>query len=302
MTIDFGLVLPSGPTKGQINRWLDDLEIYLPLLKGSFRSLWMTDHFFWDDDPTYEAWTVLAFIAARWTEFELGSIVLGRSYRNPALLAKMAATLQTLSGGRLIMGIGAGWKQDEYKAYGYPFPGPATRIEQLEDTLEIMTRMWTQQDTLTFQGKHYHVVNAHCEPKPVPVPPILVGGGGHKTILLAARYAQIWNMPDTPFGEYKKRLEVLKQHCETIGRNPKTLRKSWFGRLGVGQTEAAAKALSNNRWTQDNAFVGTAKQIIQQLSPFIEAGVDYYMFEILGLPNLDVMGMVLEEVLPALNQ
>ena len=300
MTMEVGLVLPAGPAKGQINKWLDDLDVYLPRFKGHIRSLWMTDHLFWEDTPTYESWTVLAFIAARWTEFELGPVVLGQSYRNPALLAKMAATLQTLTRGKLIMGVGAGWKQDEYRAYGYPFPDPATRVEQLEDTLEIMTRLWTQQDKVTYYGKHYHIVDAYCEPKPAPIPPILVGGGGRKTMLLAARYAQLWNMPDAMFDDFNRHLKVLEHHCESIERDFSTLRKSWFGRLGVGKTEAAAKALSNNQWTRDNAFVGTTQQIIQQLEPFSNAGVDYYMFEILGLPDPDVIDMVLEDILPAL--
>ena len=122
MTIGFGLVLPTGPRINQINQWLDDLDTSLSTLEGQFKSLWMTDHFFWDDDPTFEAWTVLAFVAARWPQFDLGPMVLGQSYRNPALLAKMGATLQTLCRGRFIMAVGAGWKEDEYHAYGYLFP------------------------------------------------------------------------------------------------------------------------------------------------------------------------------------
>src|SRR5262245_23117603 len=102
MTVEFGLALPAGPPKGQLNRFTDDLDVILPQLQGHFRSLWMTDHFFWDDEPTHEAWTVISYLAARYPQFEIGPIVLGQSYRNPALLAKMGATLQTLSGGRFI--------------------------------------------------------------------------------------------------------------------------------------------------------------------------------------------------------
>ena len=240
MTIDFGLVLPAGPPKNQINKWLVDLDTILPTLPEQFKSLWMTDHFFWDDDPTYEAWTVLAFAAARWPQFELGPMVLGQSYRNPALLAKMGATLQALCQGRFIMALGAGWKEDEYQAYGYPFPRPGIRVEQLEDTLEIVKRMWTEPGPATYQGKHYSIANAHCEPKPDPIPPIIVGGGGKKTMLLAARYADWWSIPDAKFELYKDRVAILQEHCTAIGRDPASLRLTWFGRLAVAKSEAEA--------------------------------------------------------------
>lgn len=178
--IDFGLVLPVGPAKNEINRWLDDLDTHLPGLETYFKSLWMTDHFFWDDNPTYEAWTVLAYAAARWPQFDIGPMVLGQSYRNPVMLAKMGATLQMLCNGRFIMAVGAGWKEDEYHAYGYPFPRPGVRVEQLEDTLEIIRRMWTEEGQVSYQGKHYHIANAYCEPKPNPLPKIIGGGGGKK--------------------------------------------------------------------------------------------------------------------------
>ena len=140
--VDFGLGLLAGPSKGQNERFLTELDATLAQLKGSFRSIWMTDHFFWDGEPTFEAWTVLSYLAARYPDFEVGPMVLGQSYRNPATLALMSATLQTLSGGRFVMGIGAGWKEDEYRAYGYPYPSPKVRVEQLEDTLIILKKMW----------------------------------------------------------------------------------------------------------------------------------------------------------------
>lgn len=298
MTIDFGLVLPAGPRKGEIGRWLDDLDAILPELEKQFKSLWMTDHLFWGDAPTYEAWTVLAFVAARWPQFDLGPIVLGQSYRNPALLAKMGATLQTLCQGRFIMGIGAGWKEDEYHAYDYPYPRGGIRVEQLEDTLEILKRMWHEPGAVTYQGKHYSVSNAYCEPKPAPVPPIIVGGGGQKTMLLAARYADWWSMPDANFEVYKERVTVLKKHCEAVGRDPASLRLTWFGRLAVSNSESEAEALSNGKWTRDKALVGTPTQVAEQLQQFIELGVDYFMVEVLDLPNPATRQMVLEEIFP----
>ncbi len=299
MTVEFGLSLSAGPAKGKpVSQWLDDLDASLPRLEGHFRSLWMTDHFFWDDEPTYEAWTVLAYLAARWPRFQIGPIVLGQSYRNPALLAKMAATLQALSGGRFIMAIGAGWKEDEYRAYNFPYPRPGIRIEQLEDTLEILKRLWTAPGKVTYRGKHYQIIDAYCEPKPNPVPPILVGGAGDKTIRLAARYADWWNVPDHNFTRYADRVKVVKAACADVGRDLSTLRLTWFGRLIVAKTEAEAIARGQGHWTRDNALVGTPAQVVEAMQQFVGIGVSYFMAEVVGLPNPDVMGMVLEDVLP----
>lgn len=301
MNIEFGLGLLAGPPTGQINRFTDDLEVVLPKLEGHFSGIWMTDHFFWGDEPTYEAWTVLTYLAARWPKFHVGPAVLGQSYRNPALLAKMGATLQMLSGGRFIMAIGAGWKEDEYHAYGYPYPKARVRMEQLEDTLEILKRMWSTPGKVSYHGKHYQIEDAYCEPKPDPIPPIIVGGGGETTMLLAARYADWWNLPDANWQKYNDRLTILKRQCEAVGRDPATLRLSWFGRLVVGKTEAAARAL-DSKWTPENAFVGTPTQIVEQMQPFIDAGVTYFMFVVLGLPDPEIIHLLTEEVLPKLKR
>ena len=302
MTIDFGLVLLDGPSKQPINDWLDHLEASLPALQPYFKSLWMTDHFFWTDAPTYEAWTVLSFVAARFPQFDIGPVVLGQSYRNPALLAKMAATLQTLCRGRFIMGIGAGWKEDEYHAYGYPFPRPGIRLEQLEDTLEIMKRLWNEPGPVSYQGKHYSIANAYCEPQPNPVPRIMVGGGGNNTMALAARFADWWSLPDANFAVYSERVKVLRDTCASINRDPASLRLTWFGRLAVAKSEQEAEALSNGEWTKEQAFVGTPAQVVEQMQEFAELGVDYFMVEVLGLSDSETRGMVLEDVLPKLER
>ncbi len=300
MKLEFGLGLPEGPQKGQINRFTDDLEIVLPKLESHFSGIWMTDHFFWDDKPTYEAWTVMAYLAARWPNFHIGPAVLGQGYRNPALLAKMGATLQMLSKGRFIMAIGAGWKEDEYQAYGYTYPKTRVRMEQLDDTLEILKRMWTTPGKVSYRGKHYHIEEAYCEPKPDPVPPIVVGGGGETTMLLAARHADWWNLPHADWTKYNDRLTILKRQCGTVGRDPATLRLSWFGRILVGKTEAAAQALDPQA-TPENSFVGTPTQIIEQMKPLIDAGVSYFIFMVPGLPDPEIIGLLTEEVLPKLR-
>ena len=301
MTVEFGLSLPSGPPKDRIDQFLLGLEETLPALQGHIASLWMTDHFFWGDEPTYEAWTVIAYLAARWPQFKIGPIVLGQSYRNPALMAKMGATLQALSQGNFIMAVGAGWKEDEYHAYGYPYPRAGTRVEQLADTLEIIKRMWTEPGPVSYQGTHYSITNAYCEPRPNPVPPLLVGGGGNKTMLVAAQYADWWNIPDANFTDYKAKVHLLHQHCRTLGRDPASLRLTWFGRLAVGRTEAEALQRGSGQWTPQNAFVGTAVQVVEQMRQFVDLGVDYFMVEILGVNQPEVRNLVLEEVLSKLG-
>ena len=296
--VDFGLVFPAGPRKNHIQQWLTDLDTLLPGLAGHFKSVWMTDHFFWEDEPTYEAATVLAYAAARWPQFDLGPMVYGQSYRNPAMLAKMGATLQMLSNGRFIMAVGAGWKEDEYHAYGYPFPRPGVRVEQLEDTLEIITRMWTEPGQVSYQGKHYSITNAYCEPKPDPVLTMIVGGGGQKTMMLAARFADWWNIPDAKFEVYQERAAILKAHCAAIGRDPESIRLTWFGRLAVANSQAKAEALSDGKWTQERALVGTPAQVVAQIQRFVDIGVDYFMVEVLGLSDPEIRNLMLEEVLP----
>jgi alkanesulfonate monooxygenase SsuD/methylene tetrahydromethanopterin reductase-like flavin-dependent oxidoreductase (luciferase family) len=299
MPIEFGLGLLEGPPLGQpITRWQDDIDATLPKLKSHFTSLWMTDHFFWGLDPTHEAWTAITYLAGRYPDMTVGPIVLGQSYRNPALLAKMGATLQVISGGRFIMGIGAGWKEDEYHAYNYEYPSARVRLEQLEDTLEIIIRMWTEPGKVTYQGKHYRITEAYCEPKPDPVPPIMVGGGGNTTMKLAAKYAQFWNLPDSPIEKYTDRLTILRQHCETIGRDPATLRLSWYGRIAVGHNEAEAERRGFGKWTRQNAFLGTPSQVVEQMNAFVAVGCDHFIIQPLGLPDAEVLGSLMEEIVP----
>ena len=301
MTVDFGLGLLEGPPGGKNQQFLADLDAILPHLKGHFRSLWMTDHFFWEGRPTFEVWTVMSYIAARYPDFEVGPMVLGQSYRNPATLALMASTLQTLSNGRFVMGIGAGWKEDEYLAYDYDYPSAKIRLEQLEDTLIILNKMWKEQGQVSYDGKHYRIQDAWCEPKPDPMIPILVGGGGKTTMRHAAKHADMWNLPDAPIQRYIERLNILKNHLDDMERDHDSMRFTWFGRVAIGNTEKEAQELGNSRvkkWTRDNAFVGTPEQIAGQMSEFVEQGCDYFMIDIIGLPNDDVIGLITEELIP----
>ena len=302
MAIDFGLVVPFGPLKGDYGKWLADVDASAASLQEHFRSLWMTDHFFWDDKPTYEAWTIMSFLAARFPSYEIGSMVLGQSYRNPAMLALMAATLQTVSQGRFIMGIGAGWKEDEYLAYNYEYPRAGIRIEQLEDTLNIFKKLWTESGQVSYEGKHYKVVDARCEPKPNPMIPILVGAGGKKMLRLTAQYADLWNMGMCDVTTYSERLDILKQHCDELGRDISTLRLTWFGSMAIGETEQNAEQYAKDLiWGNESALVGTPEQIVAQMVEFIELGVDYFMLVIPSLPNSEIADLITQELLPKIK-
>lgn len=164
-----------------------------------FGTFWVSDHFFggegFPDRNCLEAWTLVAALARDTSTIRLGTLVTAHSYRNPAYLAKTVASIDHLSGGRIEFGLGAGWKENEYAAYGYEFPAPGIRVTQMRETLEICTRMWTQ-ESATYSGAHYRVEDALCAPKPAqrPYPPITIGGTKPRIMRVAARYADLFNV------------------------------------------------------------------------------------------------------------
>ena len=185
------------------NQWSDykpivqyQCEHILPTVDQHFDSLWIADHFYGFDqksDPFLEAWTTLTWCAAKFENIDLCHHVLGVGYRPPALTAKMASTLQFLSGNRFILGIGAGWREAEYLAYGYDFPKPSIRFRQLEEAIKVCRLMWTEQDP-RFAGEFFHIAGADAPPIPDVAPPVCIGTSGEQIgIPLAARHADIWN-------------------------------------------------------------------------------------------------------------
>ena len=199
MSLDFGLQLQSFPPDGS-NDLLGFYDRQIEALPPEFTTLWVSDHLQFGDEPVLEGWTWLTFLAARYPRFKIGHLVLGQGYRNSALLAKMSATRQALSGGRFILGLGAGWHEEEYRAYGYGYPSRAARVAQLAEALQIIRLLWTEPNA-TFHGAHYTIEGAHCEPKPDPLPPIFVGSPGAKLIRVAAQYADGWTW-DAPIETY----------------------------------------------------------------------------------------------------
>ena len=202
-----------------------------------FESGWTFDHFYpiFSDStgPCLEGWTTLAALAQATTRLRLGVLVTGIHYRHPAVLANMAATLDIVSGGRLEIGLGAGWNEEESGAYGIELGTPSERSDRFEEGCEVIVNLLSQQTT-SFSGKYYQLRDARCEPKPVqqPHPPICVGGNGERrTLRTAARFAQHWNFLGGTPEEFARKRDVLHEHCAAIGRDPKEILLSSHVRL-----------------------------------------------------------------------
>jgi alkanesulfonate monooxygenase SsuD/methylene tetrahydromethanopterin reductase-like flavin-dependent oxidoreductase (luciferase family) len=305
-TIQFGFILPSeGRDKQNRPTLVKDMNNALDLITGHFDSAWMIDHLQFGDTDVLEGFTVLTYLSALHPQLKFGTSVLCQSFRNPALLAKMTATLQFMSEGRFILGLGAGWHEEEYKSYGYEFPAAAVRVEQLEEAVQIIQKMWREK-TVTFEGQHYRVIEARCEPRPVPLPPIMVGAFKPKMLRLTAKYADWWNVSSTSLSSYRRMVERLEKYCLELGRDPSTIRRTWAGGCVCAPSQEEAAALVEDRGSadddEDSDFFGTPEQLIEQMRPFIELGVDYFMLDCGGFPKLTTLEMLIDEVLPALRE
>jgi F420-dependent oxidoreductase-like protein len=194
---------------------------------------WLFDHFYPinvdnRDGPCFEGWSALSYLAGRTARIRLGLMVTGVTYRHPAVLANMAATIDQASRGRLEIGLGAAWNTEEHAAYGIDFPPVRTRMEMLDEALEVIHRLLTE-DVASFEGRHYTLTDARCEPKGVqsPRPPFVLGGQGEKRMLpIVAKWADQWNYPGTTADGLKQKLEVLHSCCAAIGRDPSTIEVS----------------------------------------------------------------------------
>lgn len=249
-----------------------------------FRSIWLYDHFHTVPKPTqevtFECWTSTAALARDTKRVRIGQMVTCNSYRNPALLAKIASTVDVLSHGRLDFGIGAGWYEHEYRAYGYPYPDAPERLRHLREAVQVILAMWTQEEAV-FEGKYYQVRGAINQPKGVQKPhiPLLIGGGGEKvTLKLVAQYGDACNVGGD-IATIKHKFEVIRQHCEAVGRDYDTIRRTSSVNCYIGETEAEAVAKlpedmrGNLEQARQQALIGTPAQIRERLADYEEAGV-----------------------------
>ena len=253
---------------------------------AAFGGFWLFDHFVpingHVEGPCMDGWTLLGALAAVTQRVRLGLMVGCNGYRHPAVLAKIATTVDQVSEGRLDMGLGAGWFELEYNMYGIPFPPPAQRIRELDEACEVLKLLWTE-ELSSFEGKYYQLKEARHEPKPVqkPYPPFTIGGGGEKlTLRVVAKHASIYNAPGGSPEEVRHKNDVLDEHCSVIGRDPAEIRRSW--QFYMKSPEEASG-------------------VAQRIEPFLAAGIDHIC---IGLPpdyHPELVEQLAHEVKPLLG-
>ncbi len=292
--MEFGVIVPQG--------WRMDLvgisdpgDAYEAMSRVAkqaeeldFASIWLYDHLHNVPQPvqeiTFECWISTAALARDTQRIRVGQIVTCNGYRNPALLAKMASTVDALSHGRLVFGIGAGWYEHEYNAYGYGFPETKERLARLQEAVQVILALWTQEEA-QFEGKYYQVSGAINQPKGVQKPhiPLLVGGGGEKvTLKIVAQYADACNIGGDS-RTIRHKLEVLKQHCENVGRDYNQIKRTSsisYCALAPTLTEAEAmfspEELERVR-AKESYFIGTPAQMRERIAEYEDLGIQELM-------------------------
>src|ERR1044071_4499579 len=278
-----------------------------------YDTAWTFDHFFPiltdPSGPCYEGWIALAALASETSLVQAGVLVTGNTYRHPAVLAKMGATLDHTSGGRLIMGIGAGWFEHEHAAYGIPFGTTAERIHKLDEAAEIIKRLWTEKQ-VTFEGRYYQLKDAYCEPKPLqqPRPPLMIGGSGEKLMLrVIAKHADQWNTFGPP-EVFRHKIEVLKGHCAAVGRNFDEIEISWAGAALITDSSEVKQEMIRRMAEAFGAppeqvgaglLVGPVEEVRDRVREYVDAGVTHFI-TIMNAPfDHDSIRSFAEGVLPS---
>lgn len=248
------------------------------------------------DGPVLESWTLLSALAALTIRVRLGPLVLGGTYRHPAVVANMAASLDRVTGGRVVLGLGAGWQHNEHIAYGIDLPPPGQRLDRFDEACNVITSLLRQRRT-TFDGKYYRLRDASSEPRPVsPRLPVLIGGGGpHRTARIAAKYADIWHTWTTPM-EFRRKCEILDEHCVAVGRDPAS--------VGRAAGQVVRVSSSPSRVPQCDDVVGTAEQITEALGQYAQNRVSEFIVRDHRDMNVeqtrDMMSTLTADVIPHL--
>src|ERR671921_604330 len=280
-----------------------------------FDSFWVMDHFHQistvgkKEDPMLEGWTTISVLSGVTSRIKLGTLVTGIIYRHPSVLAKMGATLDVLSNGRLFMGIGAAWNQEESLAYGIPFFPNKERLVRLEEAIQIIRKMWTEEEpAATFNGKYYQINNAYCNPKPIqkPSPSILVGGSGErKTLKIVAKYADACNL----FGSsetIKRKLDVLKEHCKSVGRDYDSILKTKLDLVVIDDSEEIARKRAQQFYKgipeqqirdREFAIYGTREDVSRQIELLEEAGIQYLILHFEPSRELEALDIFSDNII-----
>jgi F420-dependent oxidoreductase-like protein len=311
--MQFGLQINPYLDGATGNAWDGVLAAARLLDQSAFDSLWVYDHLLYEGgysghpypEPVMEAFTTLGAIAAVTSRVRLGQLVLGMPYRNPALMTKMATTLDLISHGRTILGIGAGWHKREYEAYGFgEWEDVPVRMKRLEEGIKVVLALWTERPA-SFEGRFYRLENVQEKPDPVqrPHPPIMIGGSGEKvTLRLVAQYAQFCNVGGDP-ATAGQRFAVLREHCERLGRPYDAITKSIYQTVLIGRDEADVKA-KQERFAdyipRSGALIGTPDQLIDQFAAYAEVGCQYAIYRTPDWQDPAAIQLFSERVIPAL--
>lgn len=316
-TLIFGAFVPQGwkmelaSIDGAAAKWAKAVEIAQLAEQLGYDSIWVYDHVHNVPRPAHEAvfecWTTVTAISQLTSRIRLGQMVGCNSYRNPGLLAKITSTVDVVSGGRLDWGIGAGWYENEYRSYGYEFPKPSVRLEMMAETVQIVTSMWTEAET-TFRGKHYELVRANCDPKPLqdPRPPVWIGGGGEQvTLRIVAKYADCSNFGGS-LEQWTHKRDVLRDHCRAVGRDADEIRMTWSPEVFIRRTDAEVEAAgSRSLWGdpaeswRENNLVGTPEQVAEKLQRYVDAGLGGVIPWCADYPDTETLTLFADEVMPA---
>jgi alkanesulfonate monooxygenase SsuD/methylene tetrahydromethanopterin reductase-like flavin-dependent oxidoreductase (luciferase family) len=291
--------------------WADQRQFGLAIEALGFDGVAVPDHIMTGGGAgTMEATATLAALAAETEDVYLYPKTINNPLRHGPFLAKTVATIDEISDGRLKLGMGAGWKDDEATAYGYDWPSAPDRLRELEETLEIMKGLWTNHE-FSYEGEYYAVDEAVCKPHPVqePYPPIMVGGGGEEfTLRITAKHADCWNY----WGSLELmdgKLSVLEDHCETYGTDYDAIEKSWFARCVIRETEDAVEALleevpmfkESNLDETEHHLVGTPEQIVADIERYRDIGIEEVVVEFIDFPGTAGAELFAEEVIPELR-
>jgi len=301
VSMDFGYNPPCGERGYEIinpRNYLYDLHRALDVASQNFTSIWSSDHLNYGSEFRVECWTMLTWMAARYPGPMLGTVVMCNSFRNPSLLAKMSASLQQMSAGRLVLGYGAGWYEEEYRAYGFDYPSPGVRVDMFEEGVQIIKNMWINSPA-NFTGKYYQIDNVYCEPRPDPEPILMLGGGGEKkTLKVVAQYADWWNDIMRPIPDLKRKLEILKDHCESVGSDFGNIRKTLAPRFFIDKNHKKALEMAEGKNDSGQVIAGDPSAICEQLHELVEMGFDMVITTFPKFQDLDDMKLFVEKVIP----
>ena len=297
--LDFGVTIRPTPHGGSVEEMRYANDRVLQAAREHDFSCWIIDHFQFGADPILECFAFVAHLSGKHPGLRWGSLVAGQGYRNPALTAKIAATLQFLTDGRFILGIGAGDASEEHRAYGYPFPSARVRVQQLDEAATIIRALWGG-GPATFIGEHYRVEGAYCMPAPNPPAVLMIGGGGEqRTLPVVAKHADWWNCDYYSPAEYGHKLGVLREHCRAVGRDPASILPTCYMGLTVSHdpTRLVRRRTMGHRG-EVHVISGNPDEVTAQLEAFVRAGVRHMQLNFLDFPRLDSVELFLTDVLP----